>query len=117
MPIDWRRTASIRPIRLGFLGDWPFRYGNPLFGVLDCLGFPWILSSDRDLSMGYAAQSGETFSRASSLALSGTGTEACGRGHAEAQDYSRGKLNQISDFLQQIVPCAFRPPQYKSSSP
>jgi hypothetical protein len=31
------------------------------------------------------------------------GTGACGRGHAEAQDCSRGKLNLISVFQQQIV--------------
>jgi hypothetical protein len=31
------------------------------------------------------------------------GTGACGRGHAEAQDCSWGKLNLVSDFLQWIV--------------
>ena len=68
-PIGWGRTASVsgpdpwRPsrsapttsvqsIRLGFLGDWPFRYGNLLFGVLDFLGFPWILSSESSLFNG-----------------------------------------------------------------
>src|ERR1700729_2312666 len=69
MPIDWGRTASVggpdpwRPsrsapttsvqsIRLGFLGDRPFRYGNHLFGLLDFLGFPWILSSESSLFNG-----------------------------------------------------------------
>jgi hypothetical protein len=68
-PIGWGRTASVsgpdpwRPsrsapttsvqsIRLGFLGDWPFRYGNLLFGVLDFLGFPWILSCESSLFNG-----------------------------------------------------------------
>jgi hypothetical protein len=45
-------TRSVRLIRLGFLGDWPFRYGNNLFGVLDFLGFPWILSSESSLFNG-----------------------------------------------------------------
>jgi hypothetical protein len=31
---------------LDFLGPQPFRYENHLFGVLDFLGFPWILSSE-----------------------------------------------------------------------
>src|ERR1700733_7927057 len=30
---------------LGFLGRWPFRCEDPCRCVLDCLGFPWILSS------------------------------------------------------------------------
>ena len=69
MPIDWGRTAnvggpdpwrpsrsapttSVQSIRLGFLGDRPFRYGNHLFGLLDFLGFPWILSSESSLFNG-----------------------------------------------------------------
>jgi hypothetical protein len=79
MPIDWGRTASVggpdpwRPsrsapttsvqsIRLGFLGDRPFRYGNHLFGLLDFLGFPWILSSESSLFNGYAGFSLDHFS-------------------------------------------------------
>jgi hypothetical protein len=75
MPIDWGRTASVggpdpwRPsrsapttsvqsIRLGFLGDWPFRYGNLLFGVLDFLGFS---RANRAFSMGYEGFSLEVF--------------------------------------------------------
>jgi hypothetical protein len=67
-PIGWGLTASVsgktladqaaapktsvQSIRLGFLGDWPFRYGNLLFGVLDFLGFPWILSCESSLFNG-----------------------------------------------------------------
>jgi hypothetical protein len=49
--------------------------------------------------MGYAAYSGKYFSPSFSLALRGAGTGACGRGHAEGQDCSWGKLNLVSDFL------------------
>jgi hypothetical protein len=40
------------PVDLGFLGAWPFRYENPRSGVLDFLGFPWILSSESRLING-----------------------------------------------------------------
>jgi hypothetical protein len=48
-------------------------------------------------------EAGKLFSRAFSLALRGAGTGACGRGHAEAQDFLWGKLTLASDFLQEIV--------------
>src|ERR1700722_3888048 len=48
-------------------------------------------------------KAGKLFSRAFSLALRGAGTGTCGRGHAEAQDCSWGKLNLVSDFLQDVV--------------
>jgi hypothetical protein len=43
---------------------------------------------------------------------------ARGRGHAEAQDYSWGKLNLFSEFLQEIAISAipFRLPQSKDDS-
>src|ERR1700722_6602527 len=76
MPIDWGRTASgggpdpwrpsrsapttsVQSIRLGFLGDRPFRYGNHLFGLLDFLGFSRL---NRAFSMGYAGFSPDHFS-------------------------------------------------------
>jgi hypothetical protein len=74
-PIGWGLTASVsgktladqaaapktsvQSIRLGFLGDWPFRYGNLLFGVLDFLGFS---RANLAFSMGYAGFSLEVFS-------------------------------------------------------
>ena len=41
-----------RPIRLGFLGAWPFRSQSPHLRLLDSLGFPWILSSESRLING-----------------------------------------------------------------
>jgi hypothetical protein len=35
-----------RSVDLGFLGAWPFRPEDPRALALDCLGFPWILSSE-----------------------------------------------------------------------
>jgi len=63
-PDPWRPsrsapTTSVRSIRLGFLGSWPFRYGNHLFRVLDFLGFS---RPNRAFSMGYAGFSLENFS-------------------------------------------------------
>jgi hypothetical protein len=58
---------------------------------------------------------GRIFPRAFS-ARAGTG--ACDRGDAKAQDCSWGKLNSISDFLQEIVVRAvpFRPPRFNIDS-
>jgi hypothetical protein len=53
--------------------------------------------------MGCAGFSAESFSCALSVGLRGGGTGACGRGHMEGQDCSWSELNQISDFLQEIV--------------
>jgi hypothetical protein len=71
------------------------------------VGFPWIsldsLVRIETFQWVTRLEAGKLFSRAFSLTLRGAGTGACGRGHAEGQDCSRGKLNQISDFLQEIV--------------
>src|SRR6202044_3937569 len=69
-----------------------------------------------DLSMGYAAQSGETFF---SRLLPGVERRRDGSVRSRpcaAQDCSWGKLKLVSDFLQDfVVPAApFRPPQSKS---
>src|SRR5271154_6885330 len=48
-------------------------------------------------------EAGKLFSPPFFTGVRSAGTGACGRGHAEAQDYSSGKLNLISDFLQGIV--------------
>jgi hypothetical protein len=43
------------------------------------------------------------FSQLFSLASKGAKTGAYGRGHTEGQDCSVGKLNPLSDFLQEVV--------------
>src|SRR5689334_16655958 len=40
---------------LGCLGGWPFCCENPRLGVLDCLGFPWILLSESRFIKGLRA--------------------------------------------------------------
>jgi hypothetical protein len=45
----------------------------------------------------------DNFSRGPSLALSDAGTEAAGRGHAEAQNFSWVKFSFISVFRQSIT--------------
>ena len=95
-------VTSARSIRLGFLGAWPFRWESPS-RVLDCLGFPWILSSESRLFNGLRGLKRETFFSALVPGVRSAGTGACGRGYAEAQDYSWGKLNLASDFPQEIV--------------
>jgi hypothetical protein len=70
---------------------------------LDFLGFPWILSSESSLFNGLRGlKRGKFF-----LALF-PGVERRDNGRqrswsAEAQDCSWGKLNLVSDFLQEIV--------------
>jgi hypothetical protein len=53
--------------------------------------------------MGYAARIGKKFIARFSCGVRSAGTEARGRGHAEAQDYSWGELSLVSDYLQWIV--------------
>src|ERR1700683_2882228 len=57
-------ATSVRSIRLGFLGPWPFRCEDPArrgWISLDFLGFS---RPNRDFSMGYADFSGDNLSRA-----------------------------------------------------
>jgi hypothetical protein len=85
---------------LGFLGSRPFRFEDPAFErwiLLDFLGFS---RPNPGFSMGYADFRGTNFSRALSWRREVPGMGAGGRGHAEAQDCSWGKLNPASDFLQ-----------------
>jgi hypothetical protein len=46
------RGPDPHPLDLGFLGPWPFRCENRWPEVLDSLGYPWILSTTLDFSMG-----------------------------------------------------------------
>jgi hypothetical protein len=67
---------------------------------LDSLGFPWILSSESRLFNGLRGlKRGKVYGALFPWRLSAT-TGAFGRGNEEAQDYSWGKLNFVSDFLQ-----------------
>jgi hypothetical protein len=93
----------VQSIRLGFLGAWPFRCESPADEGWIFLDFLGCSRPNLDFSMGYTAFSAENFSRALLRGARPAGTGACGRGHAEAQDCSWGKLNLISDFLQEIV--------------
>jgi hypothetical protein len=65
--------------------------------LLDFLGFS---RSNLYFSMGYADFGGKNFSQPSSPALRDATTGASGRGHAEGQNRSPGKLSLASDFLQ-----------------
>src|SRR6476660_272747 len=72
------------------------------------LGFPWNLSSESRLINGLLGiNRAKVFLGASSLAMKGAGTGARGRGHAEAQNRSWGKLSLVSDFPQQTIVRAF----------
>ena len=52
--------------------------------------YQWVTRDFREMN----------FARASSPRLTVAAPGACGRGHAEAQDCSWGKLNSISDYPQ-----------------
>jgi hypothetical protein len=104
----------VRAIRLDFLGAGPFRCENPRWGVLDFLGFPRL---NLVFSTGYADESGNDFFSALFRGLSSAGI-ATTVWHRGVQDFSWGKLNLVSDFLQDIVVRAapFRLPRSKSNS-
>jgi hypothetical protein len=97
------RRGSVRLIGWIFLARRRFAAKVPAYGRWISLDFLGFSRPNRDLSMGYAAYSGKNFSPSFSLALRGAGTGACGRGHAEGQDCSWGKLNLVSIFWQEIV--------------
>jgi hypothetical protein len=86
--LSWPLAVSLRrppPTRVGV--SW-----ISLDSLVTIKTFQWVTS----------LEAGIIFPRAFCLALAAT-TGVCGRGHAEAQDCSCGKLHLISDFLQQIV--------------
>jgi hypothetical protein len=85
---------------LGFLGPSPFPCENPRSDVLDFLGFPWILSSETRLINGLRGIKRGNFFRSAYPGVEPRRTRVCGQGHAEAPDWSSGKLNLISNFLQ-----------------
>jgi hypothetical protein len=105
MEAVWLRLGSglpisVRSIRLDFLGSWLFCSESPPdvdWIVLDFLvrieTYQWVTRH----------KVGKYLSLAFPLTSGGAGTGACGRGHAEAQDWSWAKLTLVSDFLQTIV--------------
>jgi hypothetical protein len=93
----WLLLDSGPIIRLDLLGPWPLRREDPHSWLLDYLGFPWILSSESRLINGLPGiKRAKVFLGASFVASRGVGTGARGRGHAEAQNCSWGKLSLVS---------------------
>jgi hypothetical protein len=113
----WSRFGSVSPAGspfrlinpdLGFLGASPFVAKTPGFGRCISLDFLGFSRPDRDLSMGYAKKPEKNFS--SRFCRRERSVDGCPRfGHGEGTDCSWGKLNQISDFLQEIVTGAVWP--------
>ena len=83
-------------IRLDFLGAWPFRCENARQGMLDFLGFPWILSSESRLFNGLRGQKRRKFFSALFRGLSRAGTAPTVSGMRKRRIAHTGKLN--SDF-------------------
>jgi hypothetical protein len=82
------RDASVQSAHLGFLetGRFPAKPKDYAYWFsLDFLGF---FRPNQDLSMGYAGFSRAEFFIALFPGVERARTEACGRGHAEAQDCS-----------------------------
>jgi hypothetical protein len=96
-------TASVKSIRLGFLGPWSFRCEDPrheLRILLDFLGFS---RSNRDFSIGYTASSEKNFSSRFVRGVGGAGTVGLALGMSKSRTIHEAKLALISDFLQHIT--------------
>jgi hypothetical protein len=97
----WVRR-SVGSTRFGFSWLVAFLLRKPPIMRLEKLGFPWILSSESRVINGLH----EIFSIKFFLALFFVAKQASQRQptiwHAEGMDCSWGKLNLISDFLQEI---------------
>jgi hypothetical protein len=79
---------------LGFLGTSPFRRENPNLGLLDFLGFPWILSSESsDINGLRWIFSGSFFLRPVSAREAGTGS--CCRGIRKGGIVHEASLHQF----------------------
>ena len=113
-----RAFGGRSPAVLGFLGPIAFRCEGPRSWGLDCLGFPWILSSESRLFNGLRGIGGGDFSRA--LPLAGAAPERSARGLADAEGGTGhgGECNAPSVFPQEIVVAAIRlqPPQPKGNA-
>src|ERR1700722_19922141 len=93
-------AISVRTIRLGFLGRWPFRYQQLRFWALDFLGFS---RAKRDLSMGYAEKASKSFSwrfcrsvRGAPLGFPGLGMRKRRTLHGEILPQFRILCNRLS---------------------
>jgi hypothetical protein len=84
---------------LGFLGPRPFPYESPRLWVLDCLGFPWILSSESRLFNGLRDQKrGSFFLGAFPRRLKGERTGARNLGRRKRGIAHRTSLSQFLIF-------------------
>jgi hypothetical protein len=103
--LGWRRRD--RAIDLidpfGFSGNGAFPLRKPRFGLLDSLGFPWILSSESRLFNGLRVIFAVRVFSALFGGVKRRGDRSLRSLHTEAQNYSWDKRNLISDFLQDIV--------------
>jgi hypothetical protein len=96
----WLRPGSGSAIPLDFLGPWPFCREDPAYEGLDFLGFS---RQNRYFSMGYEAKSAAKFIARFFRDVEKRRSGSPRSWHMEAQDCSWGKLNLVSDFLQEIV--------------
>jgi hypothetical protein len=85
---------------LGFLGAWPVRRENPVYRLLDFLGFPWILSSETRLINGLYGINRQKFFVILLSVVAAAAQRRSHSCHADKQDRSSGKLTLISDFQQ-----------------
>jgi hypothetical protein len=117
-----RRAATwVRSSVWAFLARVPFAAKAPLLS----LGFAWILSSESRLFKGLRDLWRERYFLGPAPRGKTHGNGSCGRGRAETQDCSWGKLNLISNFLQEFVvrPLPFgrqsksNAPEVKTQSP
>ena len=117
-PVRLRLGSGRRRWSDPFGFSWPLVVSlrRPRLRGLDFLGFPWILSSESRLFNGLRGLKRGQVYRVLFPGVSSAGTGACGRGHAEAQACSWGKLNLVSDFRQWFVVRAvsFRPPSIQN---
>jgi hypothetical protein len=88
---------------LDFLGAWPFGCENARQGMLDFLGFPWILSSESRFFNGLRGQKRRKFFLALFRGLSRAREAPTVSGTRKRRIAHTGKLNFISIFLQGIV--------------
>ena len=91
--LDDGAAIYVHRFNLDFLGPWPFRHENPNLWLLDSLGFPWILSSESRLINGLRGINRAKFFRRRFFRRRERRNGRRGRGHAEGQDCSWGKLS------------------------
>jgi hypothetical protein len=85
---------------LDFLALAPLAVKREPIGYWSSLDFLGFLRPNPDFSMGYTGFSVKKISHGPSSLINSAGDGASGRGHAETQNCSWGKLNLASIFLQ-----------------